>query len=549
MKKIYISKSDSVASIVEKIINVPEQTVVLYIPRFTNFASSRNNFILLRREARAAGKEIVIESIDDDVLELATTTEFKAVNPFFGKRRKAVSDIVSIKPGIQIPDIKIQEHKQESKLEDNNEGKEVFESETVIKEKNGGKIRALKSKVFIRREKSIKETDYSDVDKKVILKRFFIAIGITACITFVVTVILLALPRANIVLDFQKFEWDFVGSLNASTGIKENNFINDKIELRGISFHEKRNITEGFPATGSEFVEQKAKGTVIIYNAYSSEKQTLVKTTRLVTPDGKIFRTDSDITVPGAQIIDGKIVPSKTEVTVTADEPGDSYNIGSVSRFRIPGLQGSPKFDGFYGESTTPMSGGFVGEKKVPTETDINSARSAISATLENAVKSQLFLDLPKDIKIIDGTYKFSVINEAVNKDVGGDNKFAFTIVGESSVVGFKENELMEIIELEAEKGSGVDLAVSKYKIEYGELKIQEIEGSEGFSVPISIESTWTRPFDKAQFIKNAAGMNEAELKTFIFSVPGIAGSEVRFWPFWVKIVPDRENRINVDAK
>ena len=65
-------------------------------------------------------------------------------------------------------------------------------------------------------------------------------------------------------------------------------------------------------------MSQKAQGTLTIYNAYSSAPQTLVATTRFVTPDGKIFRLTNEVTVPGAKITNGQIVPSSINAPIAA---------------------------------------------------------------------------------------------------------------------------------------------------------------------------------------------------------------------------------------
>ena len=98
-------------------------------------------------------------------------------------------------------------------------------------------------------------------------------------------------------------------------------------------------------------------------------------TTRFVTPDGKLFRLVSSVTVPGAQVTNGQIVPSSIDAPVAADQPGDAYNVGPVNKLTIPGFQGSPKYNAFYGQLASGTSGGFVGTKAVPTAADITSGK------------------------------------------------------------------------------------------------------------------------------------------------------------------------------
>src|SRR3989344_7375804 len=97
MKKIIVNKSDEIAEIVEKIINVKDDEVILTIPRFSHLGESVSNFHLLKREAAALDKKILIESVDDHIVELAEMSGLTAINPFFAKNKRQFSDIVVLK--------------------------------------------------------------------------------------------------------------------------------------------------------------------------------------------------------------------------------------------------------------------------------------------------------------------------------------------------------------------------------------------------------------------------------------------------------------------
>ena len=45
-KKVYLNKSDSIASAIDKVINAPDDDVILYIPRETEAASTKKNIEL-----------------------------------------------------------------------------------------------------------------------------------------------------------------------------------------------------------------------------------------------------------------------------------------------------------------------------------------------------------------------------------------------------------------------------------------------------------------------------------------------------------------------
>lgn len=60
------------------------------------------------------------------------------------------------------------------------------------------------------------------------------------------------------------------------------------------------------PSTGIKQVSKRAGGQIVIYNAFTSQPQSLVSGTRLQTPDGKIYHLDKSIVIPGAKIEGGK---------------------------------------------------------------------------------------------------------------------------------------------------------------------------------------------------------------------------------------------------
>jgi len=563
-KKIHATKNESAASVIGKVLNSPDDEVVLYIPKGATFAKSRNNFLLLKREAREVGKVVTVESVDDDVLEMSTTSGLKSINPFLGKKQKAVSDIVSVHSADEKGEVKpiseSEEHvdvevedessifgfrKKKKKREEGLQGLPESEEEPEEPEiQDLPEPVSQEDDVFKGEKLKLRKERKSSGPKRVRWSAIF-GVGAALLIVFLVLATWV-FPRVTVALELEKADWEFIGSLNVGISITENKFSNDVVYLRGMSFAEKKNFTETYPATGEEFVERKAKGTITIYNAYSSEPQELVEQTRFWTPDGKEYKMDNGVIVPGAEVVDGEIIPSSIDVSVTANEVGEEYNIGPVPRFRIPGFQGSPKYEGFYGESKGSMTGGFIGERKIATEEDMADARENIIQTLEDAAKSQLFLNLPEGTKIIEETYRFAVTDEVVDEGDSDSDTFSITIYGEARIIVFSEDELIEVFEDRVEEDEGVDLVVKDYTIDYGEPRFDET-GDE-FSIAVNVDSTWTRPFDLEQFKEKAAGKDKEALETLIFGIPGVEGGKVSFWPFWVNKVPEKEDRIVVDV-
>ena len=107
----------------------------------------------------------------------------------------------------------------------------------------------------------------------------------------VLAVDIFAKTIVTVVLKSDKFDADF--SFSAGGG-------NSEIPVEGVLFEETAEASA--KATGEKELNDRAVGQIVIYNAYSSEAQQLVARTRFSTPDGKIFRTQKAITVPGAKV-------------------------------------------------------------------------------------------------------------------------------------------------------------------------------------------------------------------------------------------------------
>jgi hypothetical protein len=515
-KKVYLNKSDSIASAIDKVINAPDEEVVLYIPRDAEAARAKRDIELIKREVEALGKSISIESVDDDILELAATSGIKATNPFLGRSKHTVSDVVINKPRGRVP-----------------VGR--------IKEEIGVRTKHKASRVRVGTPRSFTSAPPGSA------KRILIIVGIVAVLTVIITIALVSMPRVTVALTLEKISHGYIGALRVSPFIEESSVDDTTVKLRGVLSSKKKNITKSYPATGTDSIGRKAKGTITIYNNFSTESQSLVKGTRLETPEGYTYRLDQGAVIPGATKEDGVLVPSSIDVSVTADQPGEKYNINPVPKFTIPGFGGSPKFEGFYGESKDPMRGGSTGEVKVATDKDIESARADIEKTLEEALRTEILMEIPKSIKILEGAYDFATTKEQIDEVADKNGEFSITLYGEISLIGFDEAELLATLEKRFSEQSGKKLMNFSYKVEYGEVSL-DLE-TESMDSAINLESEWIEPFDKDDFKRKIVDMTKNQLKEAVFSTPGVIRGEMKMWPFWVTRVPEDLDKITVDAE
>lgn len=202
-------------------------------------------------------------------------------------------------------------------------------------------------------------------------------------------------------------------------------------EIMQIEYEESQTVM----ATGLETGGQKASGQIVIYNAYSSASQTLIKNTRFEAPDGKIYRTKEKVTVPGT---------GSLETTVYADEPGEAYNIG-LTDFIIPGFKGDPRYEKIYARSKTKMSGGSSGTSSILTKEDAENAANNLRDKIRNYLTENILKQKPEKYLFFNKSIAIA-FDENINNPKEGDSGKEFNFIQKGIGTGFllKENELSE---------------------------------------------------------------------------------------------------------
>lgn len=490
-KKIIIAKNDSAEKAIIKLLKVKEDEVILSVPNFSHLANALENFKLIRREADEASKRVTIESVDDMVIELARRADLDSINPFFDQHARKTKPL---EPDTGMPATAVGEVSLDAIKED-------IMSPSAGRRRRGRWL-------------------------SVALLLALIGGGAYAAIAI--------LPQARVTVVTQKMPWDYPASLLVSAAATTVDA--EAGQIPGQLVKVRKNGSFPFPAGGKKQVSRKAKGTVTIYNAYSAAPQTLVASTRLETPDGKVFRLAENIVVPGAAVAGGKITPSSIGAAVVADRGGDAYNIGPVEKFTIPGFKHGPKFEKFFAESREPMQGGFTGESAYPTDADIQQAKTRTSALLEETLKLELKNQLPEGFTVADGAARLTVIKQTVNPDVNDKNEFSVSAEGEMAAIAFRAADVQAVVDVRIKNELRPDLRQKTSSLTYGAVQPDFAKGT--MAVPVIYHSQLEYPLIADQLKQKMIGRSEAELRASLFALPGLASVKVSLWPFWVKRVP-----------
>ncbi len=547
-KKIFFKAEDGLEVVLQKIEETDVPRVILNFPKGSEAANDVESFHEIKQKAKKLDKEVLVESIDEHILEFASLARIPAVNPVFRSRERAIADIVvRPKTGERVAE-KIEETKENDKTKPAAKKKEDAE------EKMSGEEKLDKVLATIRDRKE-ERGPYERYEKQKVrkqqqgkLKRFLGWTGVAAALAGILFVAVYILPEARVTLAMKRSERQFSDTVLVS--VKTNAWTvseDGSIVLPGQLLSATKNAQIEIDAQGTQKVSEKAKGKLTIYNAYSASPQQLVATTRFEAPNGKIFRLDKNVTVPGAKVEGAKITPSSVEAEVTAAEAGEAYNLEPTIGWRIPGFKGTPRYDGFYAENKTKMIGGFEGERPSATEGDLKEGEEKLKNVLENALNAQMSVLLSEQFKLLPGATSFTLKKKELQADESHTEKALLYGEAEMKKIVFIEEMLGSALMEKYKEGIPEQAKVEKLSASYEILSIDFTEGTMKASVSGTV--TFVADIDKNQIIEGIRGKNESELKTFVFSLPGAESAKVSLWPFWVKRVPQNIERIDVSIK
>lgn len=536
MKKIFVDRNEPVASVVERIIGDADPDITLVVPKNAVISESVSNFHLLKREAGTAQKNVVVESVDEGVLALAKASKLESSHPLLrgNDRPRSLLDIAPRRGAVG----REPETEEEAKPRRTDRGREKEEEESGVHSVSSYEEAAPPAPPKVR-------FSFRLPSWRPRLK-FKMTLWIAVPLALVVIggwVVGAFFSRATITITFKKAPWLYEGNFAAETSAVKP--VPEKNILPGELFTQQKNLTQLFGATGNREVSQKARGKITVYNAYSSAAQVLVATTRFITPDGKIFRLVDKVTVPGAKVTDGRIIPASIEAEVVANQAGPEYNLGPAPRLEVPGFQGSPRYGKFYGELKEATAGGFIGKRAVPTSDDIAAAREKTSQVLQTGLESGFLTNRPQGFVIPEGASEVKTTRLTVNENT--DSRGNFNVFGEATfrALGFREEDLKSFLQGIAAK-SNPDTIFEELNLSYKDVQPDFKQGRLTFS--LSATGTLQPPFSSDEFKAQILGKDVDDVRSLILNLPALENAKISLWPFWLGRIPARLDRVEASV-
>ena len=313
-----------------------------------------------------------------------------------------------------------------------------------------------------------------------------------------------------------------------------------------------KDVEKKISATDEQMVEKKAQGKIVVYNNYSTQPQSLIKTTRFETPEGLIFRATENIVVPGIQVKNGKNVAGSVEVSVEADKPGTEYNV-SLKDFTIVGFKGTPKYTKFYARSKTEMSGGFSGLQKTVSKETIDKIDKELEVLLKDSLLKEITSQIPENFVLYQNSISYKL--ESTNQvNVASSENTA------NSVILKKKGVINGII---FDKGSLSRAIVQKLLPDAVDnvIKITNLDNLNFTFVPensfdpnstsllnfnLKGEANFVWVFDENKLKSELLGMSKKNAITIISTYNTIKEAGIETNPFWNQTIPEDPNKVTL---
>lgn len=301
-----------------------------------------------------------------------------------------------------------------------------------------------------------------------------------------------------------------------------------------------------FPAGEEKDFEDSAKGKALLYNNWSKEPQVLDINTRLEGSNGKIYKTDEKITIPGINA-DGN--PGKKEVGIHASEIGASYNSDPLD-FKILGFKGTPKYSKFYGRSVGSITGGMVGKARQLGEEEKKKYFEELASSLQEKLYKKSADQLPNGFLLYRPAVYFKVDEEKTGA-VDEKGMISLSVKGTSSGVLIDEQQLTDRIMSNNKEDYDTkdkvyisnikDLAFSVENIE--NVFLEEIKE---ISFHISGVANIVHKLDENKIIESLTGKSKSDFNNIMSGDANIESAELNLRPVWNRNIPDKIKNIEV---
>lgn len=543
---VYVDVDEEITGIVAKVQNSRKKIVALVLPKRAAVLQSIVNMKLLKRAADQNDKQVVLITSEARLLPLAgvakifvapnlTSKPYVPPTPNTGDNApandRANPEEVQVDPNTPVSEVAPNaKYADDEPLEIDNTAPKEDPVAAASKATKGKKSKKKKEKI----------PNFNSFRKKAII----IAVLVSLLIAGLIYAVFFA-PKATITIKTQAkelpSEFDFVADTNENVEFNEEQKV-VPAETKEV----EKNDSEKVQTTGERDDGKKSSGTVTLKNCkFGSGKVTLPAGTG-VSAGEFTFVTQQAVAVPVDSFAGGNCISNTVDVPVTAQEPGDKYNI-SARDFTVAGKPDMQALG-------SAMTGGTTKKVKIVSQKDIDLAKERL-ASKQNSVQDELKAEFEEEGYVaVPETFKSASASYNPSPGVGSEsNEVTVSVTTKYSMMGVKKDDLRKLVEnsIKDEEGAngqtllkdGIDQATFKLLSGLG----QTGAGQQAMSFSTTVVVGPDINID--QIRTELAGKKKSQAEELLKAREGVIDPTVKFSPFWVSSVPGKASKVTIEIQ
>lgn len=526
-KTIYLEMDEEVTSVIDKIRKTEFTDVVLVVPKDASISQSVVNLKLIKRKAEELNKNVSIVTQDKVARNLAAKIGIATA-----ATAKEMPKVAAV--GATEEPVVFRTEGSASPLEDTDEV--IFDKESVKDEPE--ELTVVEGE-DVQEEVAMHEDAHKKADKqeknlmpKFPLKWVGLVGGIVILALFIAGYIYLPRAKANIYVAAEKKPLSL--NFNGDKGVALDT---EKVIIPTQIVEVTKEDSKKYPATDTKNVGTKATGTVFISTAISNIEWPTGTRIALSTDTSVVYRTNVAVSI--------KAPGSQSGVGVTAESPGEKYNIPTGRSFSAVN---DPDADI---TSTSAMTGGETKTVKVVSQGDISSAKDALAKDITDAVTAE-FNTKSSELKIIEETKNTEIVSFSANPVLNAEapDGFTMTVKVTTKAIGFSMNDISTIISAEVNRQLGFTKQIIDDGSKTAEIAVDSSDLATGkISGTIKTTAYVAAKLDENDIKVNLEGLNDAKATNYLAGLDGVDSSKMEYWPAFFKSFPRLKNHIFISIQ
>jgi len=277
----------------------------------------------------------------------------------------------------------------------------------------------------------------------------------------------------------------------------------------------------------------KASAVVKIINTYS-KSQSLVKTTRFLSVDNKLFRLSQTVTVPAG---------GSVQAIIEADQPGESFII-PAGKFTIPGLWAGLQ-DKIYGQ-TDAVTSFERPNLQIISQQDFDQAVNDLAKTLPDKALPDL-IKKTNNQNLTANDLLVTITKSSAKPAVGTEaGSFTVDLTANVRAVPIDQQFLRQKAEDALKARLPENISVVNFLPDNYDYEITSLDQTKGtMIVQVHLEALVSSSNTAEINLADLQGKTKTEAEQ-ILSTQGYQDVRIELWPFWVTHVPILTDHIQI---